>query len=378
MTLIDRYVFREWLKVFAMGLLSMVGLLVVVQMFTTIKNFQEWGTSAGDIASFYFWQIPEQLPIVLPVTLLVTLLFTLGTMHKNQEIAAMRAAGLSLWRITRAFWFVGIACTLALLAVNTKVIPYSLERTRSMRETEEFQYREKKAAAGKTISSDALPRGEASYVVFDNGRDNRRWRIGSLGAYANRAYGIQVYELDDAGKPLRQIYAKQGRFDTAKGCWVLENGRELEYAGDKGDTASRAAFVSKAFPALTEKPMFMMLMSKKPGNLSFDEIGTLLSISGDLETAKTAALEVRYHSILAWPFSCLVVVAMAIPFAVAGVRTNPMVGVSKSIGVFALYYLCDRVGFALGSQQVVPAMLAAWLPNLAALAYAIPLCAKAN
>jgi len=377
MTLIDRYVFREWLKVFAMGLTSMIGLIVVIQMFTSIKDFQEWGTPASAIAAFYLWQIPAQLPIVLPVALLVTLLFTLGNMHKNQEIAAMRAAGLSLWRITRSYWAAGVACTAVLVAVNTVVIPVSLERTRTLRETQEFLFRNRKTAEGKAGAA-SVARGDSAYVVFDNGRDNRRWRITSLGAYTNRASGVQVFELDAGGRPLRQTFAARGRYDTAKGYWIFEDGRSFAYGASGEGDGAQGSFHDKAFPAFTEKPIYMQLMAKKASDLSFGEIGTLMSLAGDMESARTAALAVRYHSILAWPFSCLVVIAMAIPFAVGGVRTNPMVGVSKAIGVFALYYLFDRVGFALGSQQVLPAMLAAWVPNLAALAYVIPLCAKAN
>lgn len=372
MTLIDRYVFREWLKVFAMGLSSMVGLIVVIQMFADIKDFREWGTPTSDVAAYFLWLIPGQMPIVLPVALLVSLLFTLGNMHKNQEIAAMRAAGLSLWRITRGYWFAGIAGTAVLLAVNTLVVPLSLERTRTIRETQEFQYRRKMNASSKASA------GEASHVVFDNGRDGHRWRITTLGASTGQADGVQVFDLDAAGRPLRQTFAAHARYDRSKGCWIFENGRTFKYLADNGDTAPQEEFRSREFPAYTEDPLYMRLMAKKPTQLSFEEIDTLISLSGTMESTRIAALAVRWHSILAWPFSCMVVIALAIPFAVSGVRTNPMVGVSKAIGVFALYYLFDRIGFALGAQQILPAMLAAWIPNLAALAYAIPLCAKAN
>lgn len=63
----------------------------------------------------------------------------------------------------------------------------------------------------------------------------------------------------------------------------------------------------------------------------------------------------------------LVIIAFAIPFAVAGVRVNPAVGVSKAIGLFVVYFIAIRVGMVLGGREVVTPMMAALLPHLALL-----------
>ena len=59
------------------------------------------------------------------------------------------------------------------------------------------------------------------------------------------------------------------------------------------------------------------------------------------------------------------------PFAVTGVRVNPAVGVSKSFGLFFLYYILDNVASSLATKQLVDPQLAAWLPNLGMAALAI-------
>ena len=73
---------------------------------------------------------------------------------------------------------------------------------------------------------------------------------------------------------------------------------------------------------------------------------------------------VRYFSLLAAPFSCVVVVGLAVPFAVSGVRTNPMIGISKCMGYFLIFYVLISISTILGDRQMIPALLAAWLPNL--------------
>ena len=60
----------------------------------------------------------------------------------------------------------------------------------------------------------------------------------------------------------------------------------------------------------------------------------------------------------------LIVIAIAIPFAVSGVRVNPAVGVSKSIGLFFLYYLLSNFAASLATKQILDPMFAAWLPNV--------------
>ena len=72
----------------------------------------------------------------------------------------------------------------------------------------------------------------------------------------------------------------------------------------------------------------------------------------------------------------LIVIAIAIPFAVAGVRVNPAVGVSKSIGLFFLYYVLANVASSLATKGLVDPAVAAWLPNIGMAALALWLFAR--
>ena len=69
-------------------------------------------------------------------------------------------------------------------------------------------------------------------------------------------------------------------------------------------------------------------------------------------------------------------VGIAVPFALAGVRTNPMVGVSKAMGFFAIFYVLMSIASIFGERQIIPAMLAAWIPNLVMLAISVHLFEK--
>lgn len=76
------------------------------------------------------------------------------------------------------------------------------------------------------------------------------------------------------------------------------------------------------------------------------------------------------------PFACIIVVAIAIPFSVAGVRTNPMVGVSKTVGLFFVYFVLDSALGAVGGRGIIPPLWAAAIPNIAMLFFALSLYRK--
>jgi lipopolysaccharide export system permease protein len=74
---------------------------------------------------------------------------------------------------------------------------------------------------------------------------------------------------------------------------------------------------------------------------------------------------VRYYGLLADTLGPLIILAIAVPFAVSGVRVSPVVGVSKSIGLFFAYYLLTTLASMLGGKGYMDPLWAACLPNLA-------------
>ena len=69
------------------------------------------------------------------------------------------------------------------------------------------------------------------------------------------------------------------------------------------------------------------------------------------------------HARLAEPWTCLVVVLIALPFGMPAGRRNVFVGVAGSIFIAFAYFLLLRFALALGTGGYLPAWLAAWLPN---------------
>lgn len=367
MKLLDRYIFSEWLKSFLLAFSAIVGVIIIVDAFDDLPDLLAHGASVFDILKFYLFLIPSFFPIIIPISLLVSLLFFLGNLRRNNEIIAFQASGLNLLHITRTLWFAGIGLTLLLAYFNANVIPWSVEKTNQM----ENQLQLSTASNKGTLDNIKM----VSKLAFDNSDKGRLWFIHRFNQLSHRAYGVNIYVKDQSGHEISRVMAREAYFDTERQHWVFKNGREITF-NDKGDVSESLSFDEKAFPDFNESPELMVSLSKKPKHLSLFQLKNLLDQFSDKKSPHIVSYNVMYHGLLANPFSCLIVLAIAIPFAAFGVRTNPLVGVCKAIILFFAYYVIANIGVILGNQLLLPAWMAAWLPNFAMILFAIYLYRK--
>ena len=75
-------------------------------------------------------------------------------------------------------------------------------------------------------------------------------------------------------------------------------------------------------------------------------------------------LDTQLYARLANPWTCLVVVSIAVPFGAPSGRRNVFVGVAASIFICFAYFILQRIGLALGTGGYLPPLIGAWLPNV--------------
>jgi lipopolysaccharide export system permease protein len=367
LNLYDRHLLREWLGILGLVLGATVGLLFVQVLYDDFRMLTDLGARGSDLWGYFFVTIPGFLAVVLPLALLISLLFALGKLHRANEFTALRAAGVSLWRITAPVWIVGVlACGLSWY-LNARVVPWSVQESRELRDTLQFRQQAQK------LSADRI--GAVYSVAFDNRPEGRMWFFNRYSKYARRGYGVTVSELGAGRREQRRILAAEAWFEPGRG-WVFRDGRELIFSEATGEMLSPRPFTELVRADYAEDPGLMLLIDRKPGDLSIYELRRLLDYYGSDRVAKAVPYAVRFHGLIADTLGPLIVIALAVPFAVSGVRVNPAVGVSKSIGLFFLYYLLMNLAGSLAVKQVIDPQLAAWLPNLGMAALAAWLIAR--
>lgn len=362
--LLDRYLFREWLTVFALTLLAVFGLLVLDDVQSNLPDLLATGAGMDVIGRYYLLTLPTYLPSVVPLALLVSLLFALGRMHRYHEFTAMRAAGLGLFRITRTLWVTGFALAGLLFYLNGNWIPRSMESARELRDGAHRQQIIETVGEGAVTSW-------LYNLTFYNHRAGRLWFINRLDEVTYRAHGVTVSEIEDAGaRETRRWAANEAYFDDILGHWVFLQGRETVFDVETGRAIRSRPFAQQSMEGFAEDPELMKFLEKRPRDLSFFELHQVITTLSADEDARVADYQRQYFEILFSPLSVIIIVAIAIPFAIGGVRTDPMVGVSKSLGLFVVYYLSVNVARFVGHDLFSPA-LAALVPNAVMLLLAI-------
>jgi lipopolysaccharide export system permease protein len=359
---------REWLQILGLVLAATCGLLVVQVLYDDFRSLRELGARGWVLWRYLGVTLPSFLAVVLPVALLISLMFTLGKLHRANELTAMRAAGVGFIRLTAPVWLVGGLCCGLSWWLNTTVVPWSVEESRSLRDELVFQ------RDAKVQTPDRV--GAAYSVAFDNARERRMWFFNRYSRFTKHGYGVTVSELDAKRREVTRLVAAEGWYDAGRKAWVLKDGRELSFAPESGELVGSVPFAEKVKANYREDPQLMLLIDRRPVDLSLHELRELTDYLESERNPKSVPYAVRYFGLIADTVVPLLVIAMAIPFTVAGVRVNPAVGVSKSIGLFFLYYLLVNLAASLATKELVDPATAAWLPNVAMAGLALWLFAR--
>src|SRR5689334_17662965 len=132
MRLLDRYLLRELLLPLAYCLGGFLVFWISFDLLSELSGFLEDQISSGDIARYYLLRTPELLVVVMPIALLLALLYALTNHARHNELTAMRAAGLSLGRLSLPYLGVGLVFSLALFALNELWVPKADEVAREL------------------------------------------------------------------------------------------------------------------------------------------------------------------------------------------------------------------------------------------------------
>lgn len=365
----DRHLLREWLNILGLVLAVTCGLLLVQVLYDDFRDLREDGARGWELWKYVGVTMPSFLAVLLPVALLISLLYTLGNLHRTNELTAMRAAGVGFLRLTAPIWLVGVFCCGISWWLNTTVVPWSVEYSNTVRD--ELKFRKD----ATTLPADR--NGATPPIPFDNQRDGRMWFFNRYSRFTDRGYGVSVSQLDANRRETSRIIAAEAWFDAARRGWVFKNGRESTFDSDRGTVETSQPFEEKFVGDFREDPHLMMLLGRRAQDISLYQLRAVIDYYKEQNNpGKAVKYAVRYYGLIADTLGPLIVIAIAIPFAVSGLRVNPAVGVSKSIGLFFLYYVLSTLATSLATREILEPQFAAWLPNIAIAGLALWLFAK--
>jgi lipopolysaccharide export system permease protein len=362
MRLLDRYLLRELLVPLAYCLAFFLIAFIAFDLFGEIADFQKKDLNGADILEYYLDKAPEFLvaSYIMPMSLLLALLYALTNHSRHNELTAMRAAAIPLWRIAMPYFSVGVALSLVVFYVNEQWVPAGVEAANRVLV--------RRTGYGPASASHAWQRN----VFFLNPNANRTWRIGAYHMLGNVMFHPQFDWRQPDGSRI-QLSAERARWLGRR--WVFTNVERLEFSSDVRKEPAILKADQLTVPELTETPRIIRseikigavgdnLRSLRKTQVSSAEILSYLKLHPRMDRKHSDSLRTLLHSRLAAPWICFVVVLIAVPFGVIPGRRNVFVGVASSVFICFTFLVMKDLTLALGSGGYVAPWLAAWAPNI--------------
>lgn len=355
MRLHDRYLLRELITplAFCLG-----GFLVFgISFFFTreLETIQEHKLGLAETAAYCAASLPEYLVPILPILLLLALLYALTHHARHNEFTALRAAGVSLWRLCAPYFAVGLLATVIYFVVNEFAVP------NCDRWAQEILHGHMEAEA----------RTKAGVQNVFNPHARRHWQFSEFDPQTGRLANPTVtWTLPDGS--WRELQAHSGLWTN--GTWTFYDVRpQFKSAHSQWQDVRLPSTNVLAMPEFEETPAKLQLLRKfadtqtlhGSGNpdIPLSELWEFLENKADLRPQDANALQTKLYGRLATPWTCFVVVLVAIPFGAASGRRNLFFGVAGSIFIGFTYFVLQKISLALGVNGLLPGWAAAWLPN---------------
>ncbi len=351
--LLDDYIMREYATNLGLVLLSFTTLFLIFTFFELIGDIIRNRTPLVTVGDYLLNLIPFILYQVTPLCALVAVLITFGAFSRSSEITAMKATGTSLYRIVAPVLVFTLFISIGLFVFDEFYLPNANRRQEALRSiikdkpAQTFLRPDRKWISGQTTAA-GQPARIFYYQFFDADRN----------VFAN----LTVFEFEPNTFVLtRRIFAASARWSPADNTWVFENGWERTFSGET--IASYRPFTSATFPEIHEQPGYFKKEDRPSQEMSYNELSHYIS---DLKQSgfDTKRLNVQLNRKLAYPLITLVMAILAVPFALSMGKRGSLAGIATAIGLAIAYWVVDGVFQAMGNVNTLPAILAAWTPDL--------------
>ncbi|MEW6364320.1 MAG: LPS export ABC transporter permease LptG [Acidobacteriota bacterium] len=342
--ILDRYILRRFGMVFLLTFTSLVSLFVIITFFELIDDALENHKPIYLILKYIWYYLPQMLFYMLPVAALIGTLVTYGLLTKSSEVTAMKACGLSLYRIS-----IPVITGAALMSAWAFYVQdYVLPRTNRKADQllNEIQNR---PVQTYYQSNRTWMRGLGNRIFNYNYYDSERERFGQL----------SIFDFDPTGFQLvRRIHAASAVWRGTQ--WVMDGVWIREFKQGK---TSGFRVLPRMTIDLPETPTHFFKEQKMPDQMRYLELQKYV---GELEASgfDTVKFRVQLAQKLSFPLVTLIMAVIAVPFSFLMGRHGALYGIGVSVGLAILFWGTLGVFRSLGYLQVLPPFLAAWSSNI--------------
>lgn len=344
--ILDRYVLRTFSTTFVLVVLSGLAIFIVADLTSKADEIFENQVSRSVVVNYYKYSSLQSLYEITPVLVLVTTLITFSLLSKSNEVLALKALGVSLFRLALPVVVAALGITVFTVFLQSRILPAANQRVAEL--------------------NDRI-RGRDSSRTYR--RADRQWLFGQGRYIYNYLHydvdrqtlqRLQVFEFDEDHQLVRRLVADRAVYDES-GWWRFENGWFRRFDGVRVSGYER--FPDEVLARFPEDPEYFRSEIRPPEQMAYRELERYVD---ELEASGQAVpeLRVQLQSKVAYPTISLVMALVALPFAFRLGRQGALYGIGVSI-VLGMVFLAIYATFTtLGEAGALPAGVAVWSPNV--------------
>lgn len=343
MKILNLFLLKHFLRILLLSIAAFIGIYLLIDFFEKVGDFIDYKASSRDYLSYLLNSIPVISVQILPLAVLMSVVLTLGTLGRTNEVTAMRACGVSLWRIVQPLMLLAFCLSLLLLGLSEFVVPINNKALYSLLEVK---------LEGK---QQIFKRNELWY------RDNNRIiSIRVANPNQQTLKGVTIFTLNAEPKVIMRQEAPLARYSD--GSWIAPTLTERHFSSEDGDLLSLKNFEQRSLD-INRKPEDFIQQGDQNDSLTFLELWELVRTL-EREGIDATHQRVDMHNRLAAPFTCLIMAFLGVPFSLQrGRNSNIALGIGLTLGIGVIYFILHSLVTSFGYSGAFPPLLAAWTAN---------------
>lgn len=344
LNILDKYILKEFLKNFIITVVSFIVLFLIVDFFEKIRMFLSNNASIAQMSSYFAFSIPMIISYILPPAVLLATLITFSSFSKFNEITAMKANGINIYRITLPVLILASIGAVFLFFFSELITPASIQKTTHI----------VKVDVQKQKTLGFFKQDEIWYHA-----ENAIYNFKMFDTEKNMLRGITINYLNPDFSLNSRIDAQSGEWKNNQ--WIFYNLLITRF--DKNNNPVLEWSKEKMIN-IPEKPADFKVIQKDAEKMGYFELRKYVKKIKSEGYDVTKYL-VDLHGKIAFPLIVLIMVFIAVPFSLRSERSG---GVMQSIGIGILigfsYWIVHAFSMSLGKSEILPALFAAWAANI--------------
>lgn len=343
---LNRYLSRQLRGFFLMALGILTTLFLVVDFFDRIDNIIAEQPEITLVLEYFLLKIPHTIVLMMPIAVLVSTLMTTGLLSRNSELAAMRAAGITIAEIARPIIGMGLLLSLINLGLNELLVPYASRRVHEIYNIDIKQ----KDASGAYSQNDFWWRAGQTF-----------YSVGAFDSRTSTLTGFSAFDVGDDMSLTRRTNADTVTYLDQLLGWSMHNVTEYRFIRDISSPDS-TTYPHLPLPSPKE-PADFYYVETDPSTMSYKSLRRYIAEQQE----NGLGVDTHYADLYAkfsFPFVCAIMPIVVLPFSLRPARSGSMApSILAALCIGFGYHVVHSFAISLGRAELLPPLIAAWLAN---------------